>query len=104
MNTVRLTFEGYNQTFEAPMREITRNEEELLDIWPYIESIPATDLEGFEILNVLYVYRNASNLFEHILIGTENENVFLVIIIHIEHLKIHGHYLLNVVKMYGLTE
>ncbi|GAB2474265.1 hypothetical protein GCM10011375_24710 [Hymenobacter qilianensis] len=104
MITNKLSLEDYNQTFQSPMQDVTSTAEQIVDIWPYVDVIPAIDLDGFEIMDVVYVYLNPNGLFEHVFIGTQDKNVFLVIIINTSELKIQGHYLLNLVEMYSLTE
>jgi hypothetical protein len=80
--------EAFNGTFEAPMQDITEAVERLLNIWPYVEAIPPVDLAGFELDNVAHVYLNASGSYQHVLIATEDKNVFLAIVIDVKRVKI----------------
>ena len=86
------------------MQDVTTTAEQILDIWPYVDAIPLADLEGFELADVAYVYLNPNRLYEHVLIATEDKNVFFVIVIDVEQVKVYGYHLLNLVELYGLTE
>jgi hypothetical protein len=104
MTTRKLSAEAFNSTFQAPMQDVTLTAEQLVDIWPYVEAIPLADLEGFELADVAYVYLNPNGHYEHVLIATEDKNVFLVIVINVKRVEVHGHHLLNLVELYGLAE
>jgi len=86
------------------MQDVTTTAEQLLDIWPYVDAIPLADLEGFELADVAYVYLAPNELYEHVLIATEDKNVFFVIVIDVKQVKIYGHHLLDLVELYGLAE
>ncbi len=104
MKTRKLTLEEFNQTFSAPMRNVTATAEPKLDIWPYVEAVPIADLERFTLLDevVAYVYLAASQQYEHVLVATNDKNVFLVIIVNLSEIKIEGHILLDLAELYGL--
>jgi len=104
MDTHRLSAEAFNDTFQAPMQDVTTTAEQILDIWPYVDAIPQADTEGFELADVAYVYLNPNGRYEHVLIATEDKNVFFVIVIDVKQVKIHGYHLLNLVELYGLAE
>lgn len=104
MNTQKMSAEAFNDTFQAPMQDVTRIAEQLLDIWPYVDAIPLGDLDGFELADVTYVYLNPSGNYQHVLVATEDKNVFLVIVIDVKQVKIRGYHLLNLVEIYGLAE
>jgi hypothetical protein len=104
VNTKRLSAEAFNDTFQAPMQDVITTAEQILDIWTYVDAIPVADLEGFELADVAYVYLNQNGRYEHVLIATEDKNVFFVIVIDVKQVKIHGYHLLNLVELYGLAE
>jgi hypothetical protein len=104
MITNELTAEAYNRTFQPPMQDVTATAEQLMDIWPYVDSIPVARLGGFALTDVTHVYRNNANAFEHVLIGTDDENVFLVVVLLLDGPEIYGYHLLDLVTLYGLTE
>ena len=90
------------QTFKAPMLDVSALAEPKLDIWPYVDAVPAVDLEGYELSDgiVKHVYRSSNEQFEHVLISTETADVFFVIVVDVAQLKIYGHHLLNLPKLY----
>jgi hypothetical protein len=104
MNTQKMSAEAFNNTFQAPMQDVTGTAEQLLDIWPYVDAIPLADLDSFELADVAYVYLNPSRNYQHVLVATEDKNVFLVIVIDVKQVKIRGHHLLNMVELYGLAK
>ena len=105
MGTHKLSYEQYQATFAAPMLDVSQTAEPILDIWPYVEAVPESDLEGFNLLDglVRYVYQSPSGQYLHVLVSTDDENTFLVIIIDMLSVKIVGHYLLDLVSLYKLN-
>ena len=105
METHKLSYEQYQATFMAPMVDVSQTAEPVLDIWPYVEAVPEYDLEGFTLLDgiVRYVYQSPPGQYLHVLVSTEDENVFLVVIIDLFSVKITGHYLLDLVTLYELN-
>ncbi|MBO2009398.1 hypothetical protein [Hymenobacter negativus] len=104
MQTNQLTAEEFQRTCGLTMLNVTETAEVRLDIWPYVDAIPTAELQGWNLSDgiVRHVYQSSTKEFEHILIGTENVDVFLVIILSLHPLGIYGHYLLNLPKEYGL--
>jgi len=104
MNTQKMSAEAFNETFQAPMQDVTTTAEQIMDIWPYVDAIPLADLKGVELADVTYVYLNPNGRYEHVLIATEDKDVFIVLVIDVERVKIQGYHLLNLVELYGLAE
>ena len=104
MNTNRLGADEFQKTCKGPMLEVTETAEPPLDIWPYVEALPASDLEGYELLSgiVEHVWRSAEGQFDHVLVATKSADVFLVVVVDLFKVEIQGHYLLNLPKEYGL--
>ena len=104
LETVKLGYEQFHATIEAPMQDVSQTAEPVLDIWPYVESVPAADLEGFILSDGIAedVYQSSSGEFLHVLVATNAHNVFLVIVINLFSIDIIGHHLLNLNKLYGL--
>ncbi|RZK17654.1 MAG: hypothetical protein EOO56_17540 [Hymenobacter sp.] len=102
----QLSYEEFQQTFQAPMQDVTETAEPPLDIWPYVRAVPSTDLEGCQLLDevVEHVWRSASGQFEHVCVSTESANIFLVIVVDLFIVEIYGHHFLNLSKEYGLSE
>lgn len=87
------------------MRNVTQEATDALDIWPYVQSVPAADLQGYTIYDrfVESVYRSDDNRFDHVLVMTRTKNVYLVIVVNLIHGLIHGHRLLDLNQEYGLS-
>jgi hypothetical protein len=71
----------------------------------YVSSIPSHDLQGadFSARTVEKVYRDPSGRFFHVLLGAAKRNVYLVVIVDEPAQVIHGHYVLDLNKEYGLS-
>jgi hypothetical protein len=105
METHKLSYQEYQATFDTPMLDVSQTAEPVLDIWPYVEAVPESDLEGFNLLDgpVRYVYQSPAGQYLHVLVSTDDEKTFLVIIIDVLSVKIVGHYLLDLASFYGLN-
>ncbi|WP_157886821.1 hypothetical protein [Hymenobacter sp. PAMC 26628] len=57
MNTNKLSAEDFQQTFQAPMLNVTETAEPPLDIWPYVEAVPFADLGSHKLLEEVVEYR-----------------------------------------------
>jgi hypothetical protein len=74
------------------------------DFWPYFEAIPTGDFEGHDCSAgvVEYVWRMAPGSFEHVLVRSEQPNVFMVIVLDRQRQVVYGHRLLDLNREYGL--
>lgn len=88
------------------MRDVTGQESDVLDIWPYVESVRSSDLEGHVVYDhfVGYVYRSPDSRFDHVLVMTRTQNVYLAVVVDLMRGEIHGHHLLDMHRLYGLIE
>jgi hypothetical protein len=105
MRTTLLNEAQFRATFAAPMRDVTREATSVVDIWPYVESVPCEDLRGYEVYDhfVEYVYRDATGRFDHVQVMTKTKNVYLTVVVDLQNNVIHGHHLLDLNKKYGVT-
>ena len=105
MLTRKLTETEFNATFSTKMLKVTETAENVIDIWPYVHSIPMSDLEGQRIRDqtVESVYRSGDGRYDHVLVMTETKNVYLVIIVYLKENAVFGHRLLDLNREYGLT-
>jgi hypothetical protein len=105
MKTTLLDEEQFSATFAAPMRDVTGEATNVIDIWPYVESVPAEDLRGHEIYDhfVEYVYRDATGRFDHVQVVTKTKNVYLTVVVDLQRDAIRGHHLLDLDEKYGVT-
>lgn len=87
------------------MQDVTDSATDVLNIWPYVDSVPAADLEGYSIYEdfVEQVYRSRDGRFDHVLVMTRTKNVYLVVIVDLGRESIFGHYLLNLNEKYGMS-
>ncbi|QIX62566.1 hypothetical protein HER32_15845 [Hymenobacter sp. BT18] len=101
----KLTYEEYQAAFQAPMLDVTTTAEPVLDIWPYVEAVPSADLDGYVLLDgiVKYVYQHPTEKLLHVLVSTDDKNVFLVVLIDLGKPEIVGHYLLNLLQLYSIA-
>lgn len=103
--TTILTEKEYKETMTDKMVDVTATAEPVVDIWPYVEQLK----DDNEVLNYVYenrliemVSRNNRETFDHVLLPTDNSNVFVVVIVDLKKEKIKGHFKLDLNKEYGL--
>ena|ERR1700761_94897 len=104
MATKELSKEEYKETMGLKMIDITVSAEPIVDIWSYVRGLVYEEIVSPYVLEnnlVEKVYRDSSSSFDHILLPTSNENVFIVIIVSINKLNIYGHYKLDLAKEYS---
>jgi len=87
------------------MHNVTETATDVLDVWPYVDSVPAADLGGHSVYDrfVDVVYRNDDDRFDHVLVMTKTKNVYLVVVVDLAHDSIYGHRLLDLNREYGLS-
>jgi hypothetical protein len=96
-----LSDEEFFACFAQPMRDVTEMPEPVLDIWPYVDSLELDTLGVPSLHDVHYVYRDACERFDQILIGTGRFNVLLVVVVDRHQRSVLGHRLLDLNKEYG---
>ncbi|MCR5886135.1 hypothetical protein LRS03_26080 [Rhizobacter sp. J219] len=101
-----LTEEQFLETFSSPMRDVTSSAEEVVDIWEYVEAVLAEDFQGRDTRewNAAYVYSDGANAWQHVLIGTDVPDAFIVVVVEMATNSILGHHFLNLRQKYGLTQ
>jgi hypothetical protein len=102
--TTELTYDEFKATFTEKMIDVTKSAVPILDIWPYIKQLA----EEKVVLDYVFkkelvekVYRNDKNTYDQVLLPTEDQNIFIVIIIDLKLKNIKGHYRLDLKKEYG---
>jgi hypothetical protein len=105
MMTRLLSATEFLATFSAPMRDVLSTATNVIDIWPYVAAIPACDLSGNDLVDgcVAHAYRNSDSTFDHVLVVTGAQNVFLVVVADLTRDCIVGHHLLDLNREYGLA-
>ena len=95
----------YLDTMRSPMRDVTTEPGEVIDIWPYIGSVASEARLPPSVIQdelVEYVYRTSDGAFDHVLVPTGKKNIFLAVIVSRTESSIHGHYMLDLNEKYGL--
>ena len=97
MEIRRLTEAAYKATFAYRMHDVSGSARPTIDVDPYLDQIPADDLEGFELVSdgVRQVYRDAHDRYEHVLFPLDPSDTCLVIVLDLRNTWVHGHFLLH---------
>lgn len=98
-----LTKTEFLDCFTAPMRNVTATAEAVVDVWSYAESIALPLGRVTELLDVTEVYRDAADRFDQVLIGTNLDNLSVVVIVDIQRCSVRGHCLLDLADAYGMV-
>jgi hypothetical protein len=100
-----LSREEFLATFNDPMVRVPAEEQPSIDFWPYFESISQRDFEGHDCSSgqVEYAWRDSSGRFEHVLVDSEDRNVFMLLVLDRLERTVYGHRLLDLNREYGLT-
>ena len=99
-----LTSEKYNSTMTGKMTEIKVSDQNIFNIWPYVSKLKTAKILSHKIKEsqlVHKVYRNSTENFEHILLSTEKENHFVVIVANRNKKKTIGYFLHDVNGLYA---
>ena len=101
----QLTREEYEATFREPMRDVTTTADEVVELWPYAEQalralFPhvcncAHDVEA--------IYETGDSAYQHVLIPSHEQNVYLSVIVDKPQRSILGHYRLDLNALYGFA-
>lgn len=95
----------FKQTLVGPMRQLPAESEPPFDFWAYIEAIPSEDFEGCKCEgDITYVWESSDGAFQHVLLNSQDKNIFMVIVLAIPEHKVLGHRMLNFNELYGVTE
>ena len=99
----KLTQEKYNATLIGKMVEIEEPEKNMFNIWPYVTILKRVEIlpkKSNERELVYKVYRNLEEKYEHILLTTEKENHYVVIVVNLIKNKIKGYFPLELKNEY----
>lgn len=103
----KLSYEEYLATFGDGVKEhVSPEAPASVSFWSYFDEIPIEDFDGYDCSegHVENVYRLCAGQYEHVLVNSEDKNVFMVIVLDVDGGKVHGHHLLNLKKLYGLSD
>ena len=99
-----LSAEEFEACFAPPMRNMTESAEPVLDIWPYVDAVDLGGLGSTNLTDVHYVYRDASDRFDHVLIGTGHFNTIFVVVVDRILSVVRGHHVLDLNERYDLLD
>ncbi|CAI2766058.1 hypothetical protein [Flavobacterium collinsii] len=99
-----LTKEKYSATMIGKMTEIKASDKNNFNIWPYISKLKAAKVLSSKVKEsqlVHKIYRNSTEDFEHILLSTEEENHFVVIVANKSKKKTIGYFFYDLNGLYA---
>lgn len=92
----------YKATFRPPMRNVTENADEIVDLWAYADLI--IDDEYRECTawewRVVHIYETVDYQYQHIGIPVPTNDTYLTIVVDKPNRRIVGHYLLDLGQLY----
>jgi hypothetical protein len=99
-----LSREVYLATMGDTRRRLGDENAPPFDFWPYFEGIPAPDFKGHDCSAgvVDYVWRVSPQPYDHVLVNSEDRNVFMVLVLDRKAGVVIGHRLLDLNCEYGL--
>lgn len=105
MRIRRLTEDEFKPTMTPEMHNVQESATDVLDVWPYVHSVPVDDLEGHVIYEPFVdgVYRTEDDHYDHVMVMTKTKNVYLVVVIDLVSDSFYGHWLLDLNREYGIT-
>jgi hypothetical protein len=105
MRIRQLSKTEFLSTFGQPMTKIDANAEAAFQFWNYFDEIPKEHFETHDCSECLVdtVYRDPTGRFEHVLVNSEDKNVFMVLVLDRQAFEVHGHLLLDLNEEYGVA-
>jgi len=98
-----LSREKFESTIIGKMVEIKDDMKTIYNIWPFVNNLKRVKIITKKIDEnqlVFKAYRDTNNKFEHILLTTEKENNFIVIVVDLTKKKAKGYYKLYLKNEY----
>ncbi len=98
-----LSKEKFESTIIGKMVETTDDIKTMFNIWPFVNNLKRVKIITKKIDEnqlVYKAYRDTINKFEHILLTTEKENNFIVIVVDLTKKKAKGYYKLDLKNEY----
>ena len=86
-------------------RDKSKDEPPPIDFWPYFASIPPSDFEGHDCSagRVKYAWRMPPDPYVHVLVCSEDRNVFMVLVLDSRASVVYCHRLLDLNREDGLS-
>ncbi len=88
------------------MTRVTLDSEPPFDFWPYFDGIAPEDFDEHDCSDesVDYAYTTSCGKYQHVLVNSEHENVFMVLVLDLSRKRVVGHRLLNLGDEYGTAK
>jgi hypothetical protein len=101
----QLSEADYLATMAVPMKRLAADAESPFEFWDYFDAIPQSDFETHDCSagSVTYVWEHPTGRYQHVLVNSEDKNVFMVLVLDIVGRSVLGHRLLDLNNEYGLT-
>lgn len=87
------------------MLDVTATAQPLVDIWPYVDLLVQNKVVSPYVFHnelIACVYRNGNATYDHVLLPTDGEHRFIVVVVNINQTTIYGYYLLDLDQEYGI--
>ena len=95
---------AFEATMVAPMRNVTETAEALVDLWEYADPVlkslyPEKSADDW---SVELIYESGDGAHQHLLVRTDNANVYIVFVVSVPNRSILGHHILDLGELYGV--
>lgn len=100
-----LTDAEFQGTFTAPMRRVALDGTGApVAFWSYFDAILTEHFAGHTCPgeSVSHAWADANGRFQHVLIATDELNIFMVVVLDLRERAVYGHRLLDLNREYGL--
>ena len=100
----KLTEEKYKSTLKGNMIDTTAEVKSMFNIWPFVNELKRAKILPKKINEnqlIYKIYRDSNSHFEHILLNSDKENHFVVIIVNLSKNKIKGYFPLELKNEYS---
>jgi hypothetical protein len=99
-----LSQEQYLGTFGETRSRVSPDEGPPFDFWSYFDAIPPADFHNRNCSAgmVDYAWRDDAGRYEHVLVNSDDRNVFMVLVLDRLNATVYGHYLLDLNCEYGI--
>jgi hypothetical protein len=101
-----LSEDAFEATMGVPMRPVPAVIALPPDFWEYVDRISRSDLGGCDVGagDIGLAYRDPTGRCDHVLLRSNDPDVFLVVVIDRHGPRLHGHFLLDLPRLYGIRE
>lgn len=95
----------YLATCAGPMKQLSTDDEMPFQFWDYFDAIPSADFQEHDCSagSVTYAWKTSTGAFQHVLVNSEDKNVFMVLVLDVANRCVLGHRLLDLNREYGLV-